>query len=444
MSELAQFFRPRFLLVLVLFDCVWCFASANHRVTTPLSPGFSSSSRSFSLPPWPGESVRTELAQLQEQTGLSLVWVASGAVQVVLFSHRSMVEANRVPVKAKWLPDGAGPGAMSPDGTEVAFAVRREQPGPAHLGISRTDGTDFREYPNLQYQNLWDNVCWSYDKSMLAMTVRNMESVLNRYPGLQIVNVSSGDTQEMVSQGSVTSQCWSPGGRQLVYEVGESVQVYDVEANRSRVIAQGMRPTWSPDGNWIAFLDHDTYYEISPSGTERHALFRKWHSQSGLWWSPDSRFVAYVSQAGLLEGGLSALDVETYWLRVRRLKDNSETRVAGVGGGENCGWVTNAELFRAAKSNVGQPPSLTPEFAGRVFLVGAVVKQGWYPLEGGGTILQVLAAAGGLAPYAKADSIYIERNEGKKHLRIPFHYKKAQQGGEKDIPLKPGDVVIVR
>jgi hypothetical protein len=186
MSQFARLFGLRVVLVLIVFVAVSSMAAR----------------------PWPGESVRTELAQLQEKTGLSLVWVAGGAVQVVLFSHHSMVEANRVPVKAKWLPDGAGPGAMSPDGTEVAFTVRREQPGPAHLGISRTDGTDFREYPNLQYQNRWDNVCWSYDKSMLAMTVRNMESVLNRDPGLQIVNVSSGDTQEMVSQGSVTPQFW--------------------------------------------------------------------------------------------------------------------------------------------------------------------------------------------------------------------------------------------
>ncbi len=419
MSQFARLFGLRVVLVLIVFISVSSMAAR----------------------PWPGESVRTELAQLQEQTGLSLVWVAGGAVQVVLFSHQSMVEANRVPVKAKWLPDGAGPGAMSPDGTEVAFAVRREQPGPAHLGISRTDGTDFREYPNLQYQNLWDNVCWSYDKSMLAMTVRNMESVLNRDPSLQIVNVSSGDTQEMVSQGSVTSQCWSPDGKQLVYEVGESVQVYDVVANRSRLLAQGKHPTWSPDGNWITFLSEDTYYEIRPFGTERQVLFKKWRSQSGLWWSPDSRFVAYESQAGLLEGGFS-LDVESYWLRVRRLKDNSESRVAGSGN-ESFQWVSNLELFRAAQSNIGQPPSVRPEFAGKVFLVGEVAKQGWYPLEGGGTILQVLAAAGGLAPSAKADSIYILRTVNKKQLRIRFHYKKALQGREKDIPLQPGDFVEV-
>jgi len=142
----------------------------------------------------------------------------------------------------------------------------------------------------------------------------------------------------------------------------------------------------------------------------------------------------------MMEGGFS-LDVETYWLRARRLKDNSETNVAG--GYANYQWVANKELFRAAQSNIGQPPSVRPEFAGKVFLVGQVARQGWYPLEGGGTILQVLAAAGGLTPSAKADSIYITRTENKKQLRIPFHYKKAQQGGERDITLQPGDVVMV-
>jgi len=228
-----------------------------------------------------------------------------------------------------------------------------------------------------------------------------------------------------------------------VYEGDAGVRVYDVEVNRSRDLVKGKQPTWSPDGNRVAFLDGDTYYAIDPAGAkERRALFKRWHAESGLWWSPDSRFVAYVSQASLLEGGFS-LDVESYWLRVRRLKDNSESRVAGAGGGENYGWVTNPELFRAAKSNVGRPPSLSPEFAGKVFLVGNVTKQGWYPLKGGETILQVVAAAGGLTPSAKADSIYILRTENNKQRSIPCHFNKALQDREKAIPLQPGDVVVV-
>jgi hypothetical protein len=433
MSELAQFSRLRLLLVLLLFGCVLCQANTNHRVSTHFILWVSSPSLNFAAPPWPGESVRSELARLQEQTGLSLATVENRGIWVVVFSQRSLV-------KAKDLHGGLG--MVSPDGTEVAFAAGLAMPGrPPRLGVSRTDGGDFREYPNvLAPAN--NAMCWSYDKSKLVIGSMNTGSLSG---SLQLVDVGSGLAREIAKIGRVTSQCWSPDSKHFVYEGDSGVRVYDVEENLSRGLVKGKQATWSPDGSQIAFLDDDTYYAIDTAGTkERRALFKKWHPASGLWWSPDSQFVAYVSQAGPLEGGLSALDVETYWLRVRRLKDNSETRVAGAGGGENCGWVTNAELFRAAKSNVGQPPSLSPEFAGKVFLVGAVVKQGWYPLEGGGTILQALAAAGGLAPYAKADSIYIERNEGKKHLRIPFHYKKAQQGSEKDIPLKPGDVVIVR
>lgn len=81
----------------------------------------------------------------------------------------------------------------------------------------------------------------------------------------------------------------------------------------------------------------------------------------------------------------------------------------------------------------------------KVYLVGQVSKQGAFPLEGGQTILQLLAAAGGVGPFAKADSIYVLRTENGKQVRIPFQYKKALQGKSKgaDVPLLPGDIVVV-
>jgi hypothetical protein len=440
MRGLAQSFGIRLLLMLVVFGCVSNIVETNHCANAVLEFGLCSPAVTLAAPPLPGESVSAELARLQEQTGLSLVRVAD-AVQVVLFSRSLMIKADGLPAKAKLLPDGTGPGEMSPDGDEIAFAVRPGLRGPAHLGISRTDGSEFREYLNLQYQNLGDDLCWSYDKSKLAMTVRNTESVPNRNPTLQIVDLSSGNTQEIDSQGSVSSQCWSPDGKQLVYEAREHVQMYDVQANRSNLIAQGRHPTWSPDGNWIALLEHDTYYKISPSGTERQVLFKKWHSQSGLWWSPDSRLVAYVSQAGILEGGFS-LDVESYWLRVRRLKDGAETRVAGESA--NYQWVANTELFRAAQTYLSRAPGVPDQGIHKVGLVGQVAKPGEYPLQAGETILQLLAAAGGLTPSAKADSITIVRLENKKHMRrVSFDFNKALQHREDDISLLPGDVVLV-
>lgn len=80
----------------------------------------------------------------------------------------------------------------------------------------------------------------------------------------------------------------------------------------------------------------------------------------------------------------------------------------------------------------------------KVYLVGNVSKQGAYPLEGGETVMLLLAASGGVGPFAKADSIYILRTENNKQIRIPFQYKKALRGKTKeDIALLPGDVIVV-
>lgn len=79
----------------------------------------------------------------------------------------------------------------------------------------------------------------------------------------------------------------------------------------------------------------------------------------------------------------------------------------------------------------------------KVFMVGAVAKQGAYPLNASLTVLQLIAEAGGLGPFAKSKAIYILRNENGKQVRIPFNYKKALSGQGTDPILKPGDMVVV-
>lgn len=79
----------------------------------------------------------------------------------------------------------------------------------------------------------------------------------------------------------------------------------------------------------------------------------------------------------------------------------------------------------------------------KVFLVGNVLKQGSYPLAGKTTILELIAQAGGLGPFAKSGSIYILRKGGGKETRIPFNYKKALSGKGADPVLEPGDMVVV-
>jgi polysaccharide export outer membrane protein len=79
----------------------------------------------------------------------------------------------------------------------------------------------------------------------------------------------------------------------------------------------------------------------------------------------------------------------------------------------------------------------------RVFLLGNVVKQGTYALAGRKTVLELMAEAGGLGPFAKSKSIYILRKENGKEIRLPFNYKKALAGKGENPELKPGDMVVV-
>jgi polysaccharide biosynthesis/export protein len=79
----------------------------------------------------------------------------------------------------------------------------------------------------------------------------------------------------------------------------------------------------------------------------------------------------------------------------------------------------------------------------KVYLVGNVAKQGVYPLTGHKTVLELLAEAGGLGPFAKGGSIYVLRKVDGKEVRLPFNYKKALSGKGANPELVPGDMIVV-
>lgn len=82
-----------------------------------------------------------------------------------------------------------------------------------------------------------------------------------------------------------------------------------------------------------------------------------------------------------------------------------------------------------------------------VFVMGEVRNPGTIPLEqeGGYTILQVLARAGGFSQFAKPSRTVIIREEGSGKQIIPVDVQKIIDNpqGAKDVVLKPGDVVFV-
>jgi WD40 repeat protein len=274
-------------------------------------------------------SVREELVRRQAETGLTLAWLDNNALGRAISTHTPLASGVRA----------------------IMFKKRTIVPLHASLEVFRPDGFSFGEYPEVP----GIGTCWSHDQTKLVDTMIEHPSGRATLAILDLGSKRAHAIAINVDQKEyVTSQCWSPDGKRLVYQIDDAVRLYELDNDRSDAIAKGTDPTWSPDGSWIAFRDRDTYYAIHPDGSNRKELFHNhWGGAvSALYWSPDSRIVAYVRELGFLQGG--ALDAEVNQLRVRRLEDGSEDRLCpdNVAAGGNYHWITTSEL---KKTGAGLP-----------------------------------------------------------------------------------------
>jgi len=80
-----------------------------------------------------------------------------------------------------------------------------------------------------------------------------------------------------------------------------------------------------------------------------------------------------------------------------------------------------------------------------VSVIGQVTKPGEFVMGHNLTVMQALAQAGGVTPYASEGNIKILRRVDDKETAIEFPYSDVVDGDEldKDITLKSGDVIVV-
>jgi polysaccharide export outer membrane protein len=79
-----------------------------------------------------------------------------------------------------------------------------------------------------------------------------------------------------------------------------------------------------------------------------------------------------------------------------------------------------------------------------VFLIGEIMHVGPLAITPGMTILQAIATAGGLTPYANKKHIYILRGEPGHQQKIPFDYTRAVKKGDmQGVALTPDDTIVV-
>lgn len=81
----------------------------------------------------------------------------------------------------------------------------------------------------------------------------------------------------------------------------------------------------------------------------------------------------------------------------------------------------------------------------KIFVVGKVGRPGEFVVGRPTTVMQALAMAGGLTPFASPGNISVLRRSGDQEIVFPFDYKNVSRGYnlEENRILLPGDVVVV-
>ena len=81
----------------------------------------------------------------------------------------------------------------------------------------------------------------------------------------------------------------------------------------------------------------------------------------------------------------------------------------------------------------------------KAYVIGKVNKPGEFPINLETNVMQILAQAGGLTPFASGGNIRILRQKDNQVTNIAFDYGEVEKGKnlEQNIILQPGDVVVV-
>lgn len=103
-------------------------------------------------------------------------------------------------------------------------------------------------------------------------------------------------------------------------------------------------------------------------------------------------------------------------------------------------------LVQPARPEPAQPlRSVDDELKPRVFVTGEVTRPGSFPIGRRITVVQAIAQAGGLGPFAARKRIQIRRQSLGEELVFPFDYDAFLNGvvSVGNVDLRPGDVIVV-
>ncbi len=221
---------------------------------------------------------------------------------------------------------------MSRDGMTIAATlakddgVRRSLPlmSIATYSVMERKWTEYKsEYEDVQ--NFQGAIAIAPDASRLAFPVKK-PPWKNPRVDIHVIDLKTGVERMHPATGrhSNIHLSWSPDGRRIVYNTSPmtfsegarkyspEILILDLETGRSTKVADGVKPAWSPSGEWIAYIHLEKEYipdrknanaweevirsirlmSVRPDGTDAKVLRELKTSLAGPpVWSPDSKTI---------------------------------------------------------------------------------------------------------------------------------------------------------
>jgi Tol biopolymer transport system component len=220
----------------------------------------------------------------------------------------------------------------------IAFVSDRE--GVFSVYVTDPDGQNLRQFVRNAVAPRW-----APDGARLAFARVDQRGD----PALFVTDLARTSTRRLGTSGDYA---WSSDSRRIVYADGRGrgLFVVDRDGRHQRRLTEGYAPTWSPDGEAVAFLREGALWRIALDGSAPRLLAGKVDDLSGgPDWSPSGKEIAFAqASANDIEASLVSVSSEGgpvrpliaepgFGIRFRWSPDGG--RIAVIGIGDNDGTI---------------------------------------------------------------------------------------------------------